>query len=1030
MYAWQDECVRPRRWSIRAPIRLVAWLVLLGGAVACDDEEDPGERPPTLTITSPQTMVEADEVEIRVDVADSPGKVDVIRYTVGMTHVAGTAGTVATGELYSADGERHTDGVTLDAEGVYKLRVTAYRSGKPVAEAERDFKYQFVPPPAPRLPELPESPADVAIGASPGTYALVVDTEPGVRIEVSRGDALLGRATATTDRVEVDIELEAGENPLTVRAWRRQASAETGVVLNAEVVEDAPPAPPSVAALCAQKRYDAAWRARGRLEGDPAGSRALTECLVRGATRAEAWARVAELVGQSADTGLPLSTLISGAVANGHTNDDEARDALWRRVVDRIAESRGDDLISTGAAARLGARIAESGASASVLLSCVDHREPDHPCAALTRAAAPEAPPTPDPEGDPPLDAGAAAPPPADPWRPISSACEARDYTAAGRLYRGLADRDAHAPSRAERLCIALGLRMGGDCALAIETAEPLAGAIAYETTPALQIIAGCQGAIGERDAAAASWRRAIGLALAGRSSFLVSPARVRRDLDATGLDDARRAKAVEPCAEQPRHTLCDALVDAPAAPSESVATLCREGRHAEAADHPDAADAEARFGACIARGHIDGGRPQPARQILRAALKRMQPGAQMGEASRLLAQVSEGQEQVDAMKRAVEMVAQALYIVEDEAAFYREITDVQGRGPALRAILAPCEQARRRAACGRLLAHFDVGEPAPEPEAPPPPDPEAPPPPDPPEPDAGKPRPTPPPPSDEPADVVARPAGARMELRVDGGKLERDTPSGAFTFPEDSVPPGAHRFTVTASNAEPRRGTINLGRRSKKQGPVRLYAHRSAAHADFSAGITALGKGALPAAIAAFTKATRADGDFCMAWTYLGYAQGLSGKSKVARGSFRRCSSSLGNDLEAVVAARVLQRVVDLRAGIDGPPDRLRTLVEALGGTYGQLRYLFKVLPGSRRGAVRLGDVHKYWMARGQTALWRALAESGSPDAEAACKEALAAWRKLRPGMRIEGRSIVSAAADFSTERQQALTALGAACK
>lgn len=1043
MESWPDGCTRLRGRSAHRCIRLaLGCLALLAGALGCDDESNPTspETPaPTLEVRSPDVMVQADEVAVEVEVTEGEGRVDGIRYSVRMAQVDGPAGTVATGDMHSVDGRTYRAGVTLDAEGLYKIRLTALRSDAPVAEAERDFKYGLVPAPAPILPELPESPAQVEIVASPSVYPLVVDTEPGVRIEVSRGEVLLGRATATTDRVEVDIEIEAGENPLVVRAWRRQASAETAVVIDARVTKGKPPPPPpTVESLCDKGRFDAAWRGRGRLASDPSGSPALADCLVRGAARAEAWPQVVDLVAQATEAGteLSLSALVLGAEANARTRRAEARDGLWRRVVDTISESSGATLVDAEAAARIGGRIRESGAGDDVLLSCVDHRDPKHPCGALVSAARPDPSPPepeadpPEPEADPPEpETNPPEPPtPTDPWPPIANACAARSYAEAGRLYAALPDRGAHPPSRPERLCLALGLRLAGDCRLAVETAGPLAEQVVYETVPGLQIVAGCQATLGERDAAAESWRRAIELALAGKSSFLVAPDRVRRDLDGSELSEAQRAKAVEPCAGRAEHTLCDALVDAPEVPTESVATLCRSRRYEEAARHPEAGDADPELAPCIARGHIRAGHPQQARQQLRAALGRLEPGAALGEVARLLATVSERKEQIDAMRRAVEMVAQELYVVGDEATFYREIEGVQGKkGPALQTILAPCREARRREACQRLLAHFD------EPAAPSPPtarhvapdpDPEPP-------PTHPKPPSKDPDPGDERApDVVVRPAGARLSLRLDAGTVERDTPSGALSFDKDSLSPGAHRFTLTAKGAEARRGTINLGRRSEKQGPVRLYAHRSAAHADFSAGITALGKGDLAAAIDAFTKATRADADFCMAWTYLGYAQGLSGKAKVAAGSFSRCSSSLGNDLEAVVAARVLHRVVDLRAAIDGPPDRIRSLVDRLAGVYGDLQYLVRVLPGSRRSPVKLGDVHKYWLAQGYTALWRKLTDAGSGDAEAACKEALAAWRALRPGMRIEGRSIVDTRTDFATERQQALTALGAACK
>ncbi len=1036
-------------------LAVVAW-----GAVGCDDTTDaPSETSakadvasPTIRIERPEVVVMADDVDIAVRVDGAP--VDAVRYSVSIKSAASGGGTVASGVLKSTDGQSYAGRVTLDAEGIYQLRVVGTRNGREDTEEYQDFKYSFVAPPEPRFPEIEGRRSEVKLSRLEDGYRLVVDTAPGIRVEVSRGQELLGRATAVTDRLELHLDLDEGENALTVRSWRRQASLEKTLTLDV-VIDDAAPQPErpvTVDALCRAGRTAAAWGARGRLDERTADT--LAPCLLLGAVKAEAWAGAAALIDRPSDTlaQWPLDALLAGAMASARQGAAGVRDRAWRLAVERIAESERP-LIDRKRAEQLGRTMRESGAEDSVLLPCVEHDDRRHVCHRLLSGAGaaqpkvdPVAPPEdpigktpPDVPPDPPTTPDAAVDDAAGdgPELEIRSACRSNRFRDAAAAYQGAQDPTV---TDAERLCIALGLQMSGRCEDALSMADPLTGSRASDAVPAWQLIGGCHATLGRKDEAARSWQRAIELALSGRSRFRMSPARVRADLERARLDEAQYARAVEPCSRHAGHTLCAALIDE-VAPSASLAELCRNGDHGAAAAHPDAESPPERLALCVARGLVELGQPGRARTVLRAAVRKMSAGGELGAASRLLAEVSTGRDAVEAMKRAVEMVAQSLYVVEDPPQFYREITAVRGRD-AVEQIITPCRQASRREACRKLLSHFD-GEPAqPEPAQPEPepaqPEPEpAQPEPEPTQPEPARPEPVPAPAlTASKADVIGRPAGARLVLILDDGtKIEKATPSGAFDIDEDALPVGAVRFSMSAGGRQTRSGRVNLRARKAAEGPVRLYAHKVGAHKPYSDGEAALARGDTGAAIAAFRAATRADSDFCLAYTYLGYAQGLAGDVKQAKGSLQRCSSSLDNDLAAVATARFMSAVVELRNRIDSAsPEQLASLLRGLRRGYGRVVYANRVLRGTARGrSINLGVINSVWTARGKTAYWRKLAAAeGAPEPIAsACREALKVWRKLPASqMRYVGTRLTDTKADFADERTRAMAELGAACK
>lgn len=1022
---------RPSRaWLLGALPSMVLVSGALGGA-GCGDA--PAEAdPPSLEFLAPNIAVQADRVQAEVRVGGPTDEVQSLRFVVFPVGAAVT-GPVASGELTYTKGGTYRGDFPLDAEGIYRIQVSIVGDGGVVAEDTQDFKYRFVPAPLPVLPGVDEGRISLRVPTAPHRHSLVIETEPDIRIEVTMGDLLLGRTVAESDRVKLEIELPAGENTLMVRAWRGAAFAEKAVTV--EVVVGGPPRSDSpqisVRDLCDQERVSEAWTARRRLRTDPAGSTSLTNCLIAGAAEARASREITRLIGESTvEAQLSLRSLMLGAEAHGRLKEARARDRLWAMVVSRIA-GRGTAEMSAAEATAVGVRMKRSGADTALLKPCHVHRDAQHPCVALQRGLLGD-------QRPPPI--RPVAPGSSDPQREVAAACRQNAFREAARRFAAAADADL-LTTRAIRLCVAIGLRQSGDCRAAIEIAKPLVEPVVFETAAAVRSIATCQAANGDRDDAADSWRQAIGHVLSGRTKFLVSTASVRRSLDRAGLDDAQRARAVEPCGAAPNDALCKVLVDAPMQPPPPpmpLSELCRTDQFQAAAAHADAEKPPLEHASCVARGHLELGSKSTARTILSEALGRMKAGPHTGEAARTLARISSGREKTSAMTRAVEMVAQSLYVLDDEAAFYREIESAGGSGRALQLILAPCRDARERDACRALLAHFDrsggaqgeasgagssaasavVGGSPPDGAtgdagssgagsggAP----------------GQGSSRVQP--------DVIVRPIGARFELTVDGEITSKTMPSGAVVLDEAEIPDGPHRFRVVAPGAKTREGTLNIKRRSARSGPIKLRAHSNAAHQPFSNGIAALQRGALPEAIAAFRQATQVDGEFCLAWTYLGYAQGLDGKISQANGSFRRCQDSLRNDLEAVVVADVLKRVIGMNAAIEsGSASAIDKGLQALSSARVKMRSLFRVLPSSKRGDVRLGDIHRYWKARGLTALWRA--QGAAAQSQETCGRALEAWRELPAArMRIHRGRLTESATSFGGERRDAMAALEAAC-
>ncbi len=471
--------------------------------------------------------------------------------------------------------------------------------------------------------------------------------------------------------------------------------------------------------------------------------------------------------------------------------------------------------------------------------------------------------------------------------------------------------------------------------------------------------------------------------------------------------------------------TMCGPKHDQPA--PATVEDLCTHGLWADAARHPDAARPAREHIGCVARGHIELRNRGEARRLLRSTIATMAPGHYLGELSRLLVQVSRGPGAMSAMRVAVDMYGQSLYVAPDEIAFFGQIARV-GQRSSIETIIEPCQPARNRDGCTRLLQYFDRRRPAgPSPVKP----------------DMGQEDPA------EPArqsseettsrvKVYAQPVGAVLRLHGKHDFFQAESAPGGFIVDPSDLPAGPVAFSLSAPGRQTLRGTIDIADHETLGSPLRLYVPHTDAYTALSVGIEALTKGENARAAGAFQLAVSHDDRYCLAYVFLGYAQGILGRNLPARGTLSRCSSSLENDTIAVALALFFEPLITLRAALDDRSNRTSTLrlVELINGLeagYRQIRIATEVLPHLRRSLPHsTADLRNYWRARGLAQLWINRSDSGDHPklVEESCRQALKAWRRLpATQVRYVGKRQLTLSTAYADEREQRLERLQAAC-